>query len=555
MNVLDRIFDVLVVGSGAAGSIAAKELTERGLDVLVLKAGPGLADSDFVNTSKSGPKPLDMDIPPRARAFLSGQHMQARRAVHVPHVNHFLVNDRQNPYKTPRGEPYLWIRGRVLGGRLNTYGRVLMRMSDFDFAAGSHDGKSGDWPITSADIAPYYAVERFMGLYGSTNNVWSIPDGAYEHPAGLSTLEQQFKNHVEVTWPERRVIPWRYAAPNLGRTPRGIAAAQQTGRLTLRTNAVVRRVTVGRSGRADAVEFVDRVTKREFRAKANVIMLCASAIESVRLLLNSATDGHPDGLANSSGALGRYFMDQCPSIERRIYCGRTGLGARRLGAGGLLLRARWRTVRPSVPERRRRQRRRIRAWLRATRNPRPHTGPGRLPSRRGADGVRRDAALLRQPDHRPPPPQGRMGCPHPGDPVRHGQQRTVPPASASPQRARDARSQRLQHQLRRLDTRAGLPRRMARPRPCAFRALFRRTFPLSFRIGAAIHECGGARMGNDPATSVLNQHNQSWDIPNLFVTDASSFVTSGSVGPSLTIMALTARTCEHIAREYADGSI
>lgn len=555
MNALDRIFDVLVVGSGAAGSIAAKELTERGLDVLVLEAGPGLTDSDFVNTSKSAPKPLDMDIPPRARAFLSGQHMQARRAVYVPHVNHFLVNDRQNPYKTPRGEPYLWIRGRVLGGRLNTYGRVLMRMSDFDFAAGSHDGKSGDWPITSADIAPYYAaVERFMGLYGSTDNVWSIPDGAYEHPAGLSALEQQFKNHVEAAWPERRVIPWRYAAPNLGRTPRGIAAAQQTGRLTLRTNAVVRRVTVGRSGRADAVEFVDRVTKREFRAKANVIMLCASAIESVRLLLNSATDGHPDGLANSSGALGRYFMDQCPSIsvasiadapawapvdsapEDSFYAPAGGLFVPRFqnadggsGAGfargfalqGILGRIPVPDGSPAV------------GGLMGFGEMLPYFG-NRItvhPRRKDAWGV----------------PVPMIRC------VMGSNEQSLLQAQV-----RSAREmlQASGYSINFAGSTLGLDSRDVWPgRGRAFRALFRRTFPLSFRIGAAIHECGGARMGNDPATSVLNQHNQSWDIPNLFVTDASSFVTSGSVGPSLTIMALTARTCEHIAREYADGSI
>jgi choline dehydrogenase-like flavoprotein len=552
---LDRTFDVVVVGSGAAGSIAAKELTERGLEVLVLEAGPGLSGSDFINTSRKPPKPLNMDIPPRARAFVSGQHMQARRAVYVPAVSHFLVNDRQNPYVTHRGERYLWIRGRVLGGRLNTYGRVLMRMSDTDFAAGSRDGLSADWPVCYADLASHYdQVERFLGLYGSHDDVWSIPDGSYTHPARLSPVETQFRGQVQEHWPERRVIPWRYAAPNLGRIPRGIAAAQETGRMTLRTDAVVRRITVGPSGRADGAQVIDRLTKKEFRVKANVVMLCASAIESVRLLLNSGTGRHPGGLANSSGLVGRYFMDQTPSIA----------------VVSIPDPPPWQPVDPAPAD--------------TFYAPAGGAFIPRFVNRDGGStaGFARGFALQGVLGRMPVPEDspavgGLMGfgemLPYASNRITVHQRRTdawgipvpvVRCVMGSNERAllqvqvHSAREmlQDCGYRINFAGSTLGLDSRDVWPgRNPLFKAVFRQTFPMSFRLGAAIHECGGVRMGSDPATSVLNEHNQSWDVPNLFVTDGSSFVTSGSVGPSLTIMALTARACGFIAKNYSDGSI
>ncbi len=269
MQNIHRRFDAIVIGSGAGGSIAVKELTERGLDVLLLEAGRDLG-ADFTPPEPKAPRPLGMDLDLRARAMLAGQHRQARRSFFSETSNRFLVNDRENPYSTPHGSPYLWIRGRVLGGRLNTYGRVLQRMSDVDFKAASRDGYGDDWPISYADLEPWYQrVEELVGVYGNKDGLAHPPDGTYIGPAMLTDVEEEFRDKVAERWPERKVIAWRYAAPNLGRIPVGIAAARQTGRLTARTDAVVARITIDeRTGLADGAVFVDRPTRREHRAFA-----------------------------------------------------------------------------------------------------------------------------------------------------------------------------------------------------------------------------------------------------------------------------------------------
>jgi choline dehydrogenase-like flavoprotein len=281
MKSIDRRFDAIVIGSGAAGSVAVKELTERGLDVLLLEAGRDLTEADFTPPPPKAPRPLGMDLDLRAKAMLAGQHRQARRSFFSETSNRFLISDRENPYSTPRGAPYLWIRGRILGGRLNAYGRVLQRMSDVDFKAASRDGYGADWPVSYADLERWYDhVEGILGVYGNKDGLSHPPDGKYVGPAMLTAVEEEFKDKVAERWPERKVIAWRYAAPNLGRVPVGVAAARPTGRLTTRTDAVVQRITVDeRTALADGAVFTDRLTKRQHRVFADVVVLCASTIE------------------------------------------------------------------------------------------------------------------------------------------------------------------------------------------------------------------------------------------------------------------------------------
>ena len=141
-----------------------------------------------------------------------------------------LSTTATNPYSTPSDAPYLWIRGRSSGVGLNSYGRVLQRMWDLDFKAASRDGYGEDWPISYGDLEPWYdQVEEFVGVYGNEDGIGHPPDGKYVGPAKLSDVEQEFKEKVEERWPDRKVISWRYAAPNPGRVPRGIAAARETG--------------------------------------------------------------------------------------------------------------------------------------------------------------------------------------------------------------------------------------------------------------------------------------------------------------------------------------
>ncbi len=558
MTNLEKRFDALVIGSGAAGSIAVKELTERGMDVLLLEAGRDLRDEDFI----PGPPPkkmkqLGLELVPRAKAALRGQHIQSRRVFYMPSSDRFLVNDRENPYTTDRGLPYIWMRSRILGGRLNAYGKVLNRMSDLDFKAASQDGFGTDWPFSYDELAPYYdRVEETMGVYGNPDHAPALPDGKYVGPAKLTTVEREFKERVEGQWPERQVITWRYQAPNLERVPRGILAARATGRLTTRTDAVVKRVTVNsKTGRADGAIFIDRVSKREHRVFADVVVLCASAIESVRLLFNSATDRFPDGLCNSNGLLGRYFMDQTTSMAFAGAPDHRGEWEQDdsapldpfYGASGGVFIPRFVNLQgqSGSPF--------ARGFAFQGAGGRFPVPPG-VPTSFGLGGI---GEMLPAFDNRVtvnPRKKDAWGIPaaHVKISVGENERKLVDAQTQALQEMCDAAGLRVNFVASIL----GIASKNVFPEADPLtRFAFRRGYRIVFSLGSAIHECGGARMGDDPATSVLNEYNQSWDIPNLFVTDGACFASNGTVGPSLTIMAVTARACEYIAKQHAEGSL
>jgi choline dehydrogenase-like flavoprotein len=548
-------YDALVVGSGAAGSIAVKELAERGLEVLLLEAGRDITEADFTPMPPAKPRAMNISLADRIKAGMKGQHVQARRAFFRTQTSPFLVNDRENPY-TRDGDDFLWIRGRVLGGRLHSYGRMLLRCSDHEFKAASQDGHGEDWPIEYADLAPYYnRVEEFIGLYGTIDGLPQLPDGKYRGPSLLSSVEKEFKANIEERWPDRHVVPWRYAAPNLHRVPLGIVAARKTGRLTTRTDAVVKQITVDpRTGRADGAVFVDRVTKTEHRVYADAVVLCASGIESVRLLLNSACAGHPDGLANSSGLLGHYFMDQTPSL---LFAS----DPRHHG---------YEVINPAPDDP-------YYAPVGGVYIPRFHNlhGPQHGPFARGY-GVQGTLGRLPVPDDQPatvglmgfgemlpyydnritldPKKKDAWGIPAPRIRLRitDNERALMRAQVAGLRELAEASGYRVNF----VGSTLGLDSRKVWPDADPLsRVIFRLGFKKSLAMGAAIHECGGARMGNDPARSVLNEHNQAWDVPNLFVTDASCYVSNGAVGPTLTIMAITARACEYLAQQHAAGSL
>ncbi|WP_308196344.1 GMC family oxidoreductase [Paenarthrobacter sp. TYUT067] len=550
-------YDAVVVGSGPAGSTAVKELTERGLEVLLLEAGRDLTEADFEPLPPSEPKEMSVGLYDRVKAGLMGQHVQARRAMFQPQKSKFLVNDMRNPYTTDGGD-FLWIRGRQLGGRFHAYGRVLLRSSDHEFKAASHDGHGADWPISYKDLAPYYDhVEEYMGVYGTTENLSNLPDGRYVGPSLFTEAEKHFKETVEGNWSSRHVVPWRYQAPNLARVPVGIVAAKKTGRLTIRTDAVVHKVTMNRkTGRADGVLFIDRLSKKQQHVTADVVVLCASTIESVRIMLNSATEGHADGLGNSSGMLGSYFMDQTPSLLFGTDPARPGYEVVNPApedpyypaVGGVYV-PRFDNL-TSVGKQ---ETAYARGWA-------VQGTIGRIPVPEGAPGV---VGLMGFGEMLPyrsnritidPRRKDAWGIPAPRikleitENERHLMRAQV---AGLKEMALSAG-----YTINFAGSALGLDSKKIWPNvdPVS-RAIFRLGFKKSLAMGAAIHECGGARMGNDPATSVLNEFNQSWDVPNLFVTDASSYVSNGAVGPTLTIMAITARACDYIAKEHAAGTL
>lgn len=551
---VDKHYDALVIGSGAAGSIAVKELTERGLEVLLLEAGRDISEADFTPSPQAPPQAMSISLGGRLRAGLKGQYVQARRAMFKEQTSPFLVNDWKHPYASD--SEFLWIRGRQLGGRLHAYGRVLLRSSDHEFKAASRDGHGEDWPISYADLAPYYdRVEEFLGLYGTSDGLPNLPDGKYRGPSLLTAAEKQFKATVEDRWPDRHVTPWRYAAPNLHRVPLGIVAARKTGRLTTRTDAIVQKITVNRkTGLADGAIFIDQNTKAQHRVYADVVVSCASAIESVRLLFNSVSDAHPDGLANSSGLLGHYFMDQTPSLLFGDDPNHPGSESTDQAPpdpyyppiGGVYIPHFDNVDRTTATEF-------ARGWsVQGT--------VGRMPVPEGAGGVvglMGFGEMLPYYDNRitvHPRRTDAWGIPIPRIhlSITDNERALMRAQVRGLREMAEASGYRVNFAASAL----GLDSRRIWPdADPVSRAIFRIGIKRSLAMGAAIHECGGARMGSDPAKSVLNEYNQTWDVPNLFVTDASAYVSNGGVGPTLTIMALTARACDYIARQHADGSL
>lgn len=549
-------FDAIVVGSGATGGIAAKELTERGLKVLVLEAGGPLPEAKFEQAAKANFAAIGSWT--RVKAGLTGQHKQALTSFYSAEKAFLFVNDREHPYESPQ-DFYLWLRGKQVGGRFLAWGRVALRMSDYTFKFKSHEGQGFDWPIGYADIAPYYEkVERLLGVVGNDDAIPYCPSGSYVRPAGLSKAEQHFKQRVEARFSDAKVMAWRYvrkeATPvdaQRNRTTMPLVAAAATGNLTLRPNSPVERVnTDPRTGKATGVTYIDRFTGARSEVRANVVMLCASTIESIRLLLNSPGDKHPNGLGNSSGLVGRYFMDQMLSL---------GFGTVPGFKGGELVDG----TSPAdnhggiyIPR------------FRQLRN------PGEL----GYAGGFNIQGIVGRP-MLPPHMDSVFGLtghgeiqPHADNHVRLASKRDrlgVPIPSVN-MRLRDNDLKLLRDQVQTQKTmmrEAGLsadflisPLGIDSDGPFMpnakwyERLMFRLAYKRSVAVGGAIHECGGARMGSDPKTSVLNARNQVWDAPNVFVTDSSCFVTNGTCGPTLTTMALTARACEYIADEYGHSA-
>lgn len=550
-------YDAIVVGSGAAGGFAAKELTEQGLSVLVLEAGHTLQPDGLATRRKPAGK--DAHLLPRIVATLAGQHIQSRVAFFNSQLKHLFVNDWTHGYTTPKDAPFLWIRGHQVGGRLHAYGRVLFRWSDYDFKGAERKSGGADWPFSYADIAPWYEkVEQFLGIHGNLDKVPTAPDGLMAEGAVLTPEEQSFRKSVEKIWPSRSVIAWRFNPHSGSPVTPALAAAAATGNLTVHSNAIVHQVlTDETSGRATGVAWIDRKTKARHIVNARSVVVCASPVESIRLLLNSKSSRHPKGLGNSSGTLGRYFMDQCASLM----FGRWPAAARSgpdvtlpshpfYGVTGGMYLPRYENAEGSVDP----------AFSRG------YTFQGSIgrsasssPSHETQVSIMGFGEMLPWKDNAvtlDPKRRDRWGVPLPHIRcVLHENERAM-----------------LRRQIRdcadMIEASGGQVDFWASPlglgesgaglypeKSFLARWLIRKMFPKSMVMGAAIHETGGVRMGADPNTSVLNSYGQSWDVPNLFVTDASSFPSGGALGTTLTVMAHSVRACNHLASELKSGRL
>ncbi len=523
----EKEYDVLIVGSGASGGMAAYTLTRMGVSCLMLEAGPL---PDFERDRKLRPV---YDLPFRGFG-------KPGRLPHVFQADEFNANiwadETRNPYTHPKNEPYNWVRVRLVGGKSLFWARMSFRLSDYEFKAKDHDGFGDNWPIGYADLAPFYdRVEPIFRVVGRKEGLPQLPDGVFvEDKAPYSESIQRFaaaakKQGIPVTKVRRSLGDGRLASSFNLLLPEALS----TGKLDIVPYAVAREVTLDKkSGRADGVLFVDPRSGREMRARARAVVLGASCLESTRLLLNS-------GIANSSGVLGRYLIDQfyiTGSVEATVPEARDGKAPRGLMGGGAYV-PRFRNL-----DRNRQRSDFIRGYAvdfysGGTPDPKYFPAYGadlekELESARGAgmSFTTMGEVLSRYENH-----------------VRIDDQ-TVDawgiPALRIETRYTDNEFNMAKDAIATLSELC---------RDAGFEVLA--SHDQMQPPGYSIHELGTCRMGADPRTSVLNQWNQSHDVKNLFVVDGSSFVTGGTQNPTLTIMALAMRSSEYLAEQLRTGTL
>jgi choline dehydrogenase-like flavoprotein len=558
-------YDAIVVGSGISGGWAAKELSQKGLKTLVLERGRRVRHGEYP-TAGIDPWDNESGAGERVPQAEIDQHYakQDRTGFAIRQSNkQWFVKDDEHPYTEVKR--FDWIRGYHEGGRSLTWGRQSYRLSDLDFEANARDGIAVDWPIRYADLKPWYDyVETFAGVSGQAEGLAHLPDGNFLPPMEMNCVEKEFKKGVAANFGGRMVTIGRTAhltQPNpavhgtrgkcqfRNRCVRGcpygayfssnastIPAAEASGNMTMRPYSVVHSIIFDKeTGKAAGVRVIDGQTGEQHEFFARIVFLCASALGSTHILLNSQSEEHPDGLGNGSGQLGRNLMDHhfkvgangvYDGFHDRYYKGRRPNGFyiprfRNLG-----------------PDSNRKDFLRGFGYQGSASRENWMRGVKEMEMTMGANF--KDALVL--------PGAWRMGMTGFGECLPYEDNRVylnhdVKDIHGLPTLTIDAEFKENEKAMR---------KDMAQSAAEMMEAAGFKDVEMYDDVsypGLGIHEMGTARMGRSAKTSVLNNWNQVWEAPNVFVTDGAAMTSAACQNPSLTYMALTARAADYAVKE------
>lgn len=564
-------FDVVIIGSGAGGGMAAKVLSDGGLNVALLEAGGPLnPEKDFYEHVWPYQVPHRGLLLPKGRAGFAAP-------------NNFLTIEGE-PYTVAPGDEFYWFRARIVGGRTNHWGRIALRFAPVDFKPYSTDGYGFDWPIAYEDIAPYYdKVESFIGVFGTKEGIPSAPDGIFQPPPKPRCVELLIKRACDklkiLCIPSRlaiitRPLNGRAACHYCAQCGRGCVTASnfsssqvlvfpalQSGRLTLITNAMARELVTDSQGKVTAVSYVDTNTRAERQVRCRAVVLAASACESARLLLNSKSPRFPNGLANGSGTVGRYLTDTVGVSVSGYLPQLAGLPSHNHdGVGGMHLYCPWwlyeKDRKPDFPRGYhiefgggphmpgvgmfRGQAARLEGYgLELKRALRASYGISVGFSGRG-EMIPNEASYCEI----DPEVVDRFGIP-----VLRFHWKWGEPELAMARHMK----QTFEEIIAAMGGKV-IPSRGSAAGPRGEGHEFRRGSEIN-PGGSIIHEVGCTRMGNDPKTSVLNKYCQAHEVKNLFIADGGPLVSNPDKNPTLTILALSWRTSEYLLDQAKKGNL